>query len=103
MNQIKRITPLVVVASLLALSLVACQPIQPAGTAGQATSNDLPPGPAKVYELKTAVQDPAAQFEVIQVVLDFAPGAWTPPHTHGGQTFNLVLDGELTLRENDTE
>jgi quercetin dioxygenase-like cupin family protein len=69
----------------------------------QGSSNDLPPGPTKVYEMKTEAEDVAAQFEVIQVVLEFAPGAWTPMHTHGGQTFNTVLEGELTVRENDTE
>jgi hypothetical protein len=37
------------------------------------------------------------------VLLDFAPGAWTPPHTHGGQTLNTVLEGGITLRENNTE
>lgn len=69
----------------------------------QEGSNELPPGPTKVYEMKTEAKDVAEQFEVLQVVLDFAPGAWTPVHTHGGQTFNTVLEGELTLRENDTE
>jgi quercetin dioxygenase-like cupin family protein len=69
----------------------------------QEGSNELPPGPTKIYEMKTQAKDVAAQFEVLQVVLDFAPGAWTPVHTHGGQTFNTVLEGELTLRENDTE
>jgi quercetin dioxygenase-like cupin family protein len=62
-----------------------------------------PPGPAKVYESKITVANPPAQADLIQDVLDFAPGAWTPPHRHGGQAFNLVLAGEVTLRENNTE
>jgi quercetin dioxygenase-like cupin family protein len=63
----------------------------------------LPPGPTRVYESTIAVANPPAQGDLVQTVLDFAPGAWTPPHTHGGQTFNLVLVGEITLRENNTE
>src|SRR5215472_8038467 len=38
------------------------------------------------------------QAEVVQLVVDFPPGAWTSWHTHGGQATNLVLDGEITLR-----
>jgi quercetin dioxygenase-like cupin family protein len=67
------------------------------------SSQQPPPGPTKVYESKVAVANPPAQADLIQVLLDFAPGAWTPPHTHGGQTLNTVLEGEITLRENNTE
>jgi quercetin dioxygenase-like cupin family protein len=35
---------------------------------------------------------------VVQLVVDFPPGAWTSWHTHGGQAINLVLSGEITLR-----
>jgi len=38
------------------------------------------------------------QAEVVQLVVDFAPGAWTSWHKHGGQATNLVLEGEITLR-----
>ena len=38
------------------------------------------------------------QAEVVQLVVDFPPGAWTSWHTHGGQAINLVLEGEITLR-----
>src|SRR6266508_2614077 len=67
------------------------------------STDQPPPGPTKVYESKVAVASPPAQADLIQVVLDFAPGAWTPFHRHGGQAFNLVLEGEVTLRENNTE
>src|SRR4051812_4976356 len=87
----------------LLFMLFACQPVHPVTSTTQAASSDMPPGPTKLYEIKTAAKDPAAQFQVIEVVLDFAPGAWTPLHTHGGQTFNTVLEGEITMRENGTE
>ena len=38
------------------------------------------------------------QAELVQLVVDFPPGAWTSWHTHGGQAINLVLEGEITLR-----
>jgi len=67
------------------------------------SSQQPPPGPTKVYESKVAVAKVPAQGDLIQVLLDFAPGAWTPPHTHGGQTLNTVLEGEITLRENGAD
>ena len=63
----------------------------------------LPPGPTKVYESTIAVANSPARADLIQTVLDFAPGAWTPFHRHGGQAFSLVLSGEITRRENNTE
>src|SRR3712207_9190559 len=49
-------------------------------------------------EKRFQAADPPAQAEVLQAVLDFAPGAWTPVHTHGGPAYVTVLDGEMTLR-----
>src|SRR5712691_12538704 len=43
------------------------------------------------------------QAEVVQLVVDFPPGAWTSWHTHGGQAINLVLEGEITLRHGGLE
>jgi hypothetical protein len=42
-------------------------------------------------------------YEVAQAVLDFAPGARTPPQTHAGQVFVTVLDGTITFRTQGTE
>src|SRR5262245_56930709 len=36
------------------------------------------------------------QAEVVQLLVDFPPGAWSSWHTHGGQATNLVLEGEIT-------
>jgi quercetin dioxygenase-like cupin family protein len=51
-----------------------------------------------VAESRFIVTDPSAQAELVQLVVDFEPGAWTSLHTHGGQAINLVLEGEITLR-----
>jgi quercetin dioxygenase-like cupin family protein len=38
-------------------------------------------------------------FSENQAVLEFQPGAGIPLHHHGGPTLALVLDGEITLRQ----
>lgn len=82
------------VAALLALGL----------SAGAALSQDVPPGPTTRHRVEFQVVDPpAAPAELVQLVLDFAPGAFTPPHTHGGPTFVTVVEGEMTRRVGGTE
>lgn len=65
--------------------------------AGSAT--DLPPGPTVVH--RSTFENPTlpSNYSVVHLVLDFNSGAWTPIHTHGGQAFVTVLEGEMTVRE----
>jgi quercetin dioxygenase-like cupin family protein len=72
-----------------------------AGSAAVRAQSDLR-GAAQsgiIAESRFAVTDPPAQAEVVQLVVDFSSGAWTSFHTHGGQAINLVLEGEITLRQ----
>lgn len=64
------------------------------------SAQDLPPGPQVPH--KHTFED-AHRFRVVQLVLDFAPGAWTPPHSHGGQGYVTVLEGEMVVREEGSE
>ena len=48
---------------------------------------------------KPALAEVSGDYDVIQLVLEFRPGAWTPPHTHGGYILGSPLDGELTVRD----
>jgi quercetin dioxygenase-like cupin family protein len=57
-----------------------------------------PVGPTTVFEKRFQAADPPALADVVQLVLDFAPGSWTPVHTHGGPGYVTVLEGEVTLR-----
>jgi len=66
-------------------------------------STQLPPGPRTVHQSATAITMPAAPMDAVQTVLDFAPGAWTPPHTHGGDVLVTVLEGTLTVRGGSAE
>src|SRR5258707_2527099 len=52
-----------------------------------------------VAESRFDVTSAPLQAEVVQLVVDFPPGAWTSWHTHGGQAINLVLECEVTLRQ----
>jgi quercetin dioxygenase-like cupin family protein len=66
---------------------------------GQADRDSaVPSGPNVVAESRFVVTDSPAQTDLVQLVVDFEPGAWTSLHTHGGQAINLVLEGEITLR-----
>ena len=62
-----------------------------------------PPGPTTLYKSTLEVLNPPAQFDLIQLGLEFKPGAWTPHHSHGGQALITVLDGAMTRHTQDAE
>ena len=68
-------------------------------------AQDLPPGPTSLQPLARAyVENVPEGFEEAQVLtLDFAPGRWTPRHSHGGLTIVRVLEGEMTVRHDDVD
>jgi quercetin dioxygenase-like cupin family protein len=45
------------------------------------------------------VTNAPAQHDVLALLVNFPPGAWTSLHTHGGQAVNLVLEGTITYRQ----
>ena len=51
---------------------------------------------------KPALAEVSGDYDVIQLVLEFRPAAWTPPHTHGGYILGSPLDGELTVRDSQS-
>src|SRR5215212_4893588 len=61
------------------------------------------PRPFVSYQFKTDLQPMAEAFDVVQQVLDFAPGAATPVHTHPGVVVVTVLAGELTFQLNGSD
>lgn len=79
---------------LFAISLTACVPIQPpaATPAVPASGNAAATAPGPVAEL-------TGEFELVQLIVDFPPGTWTPAHTHGGMLLVTVLRGEQTVRD----
>jgi quercetin dioxygenase-like cupin family protein len=66
-----------------------------------AFAQQLPPG--VLVEKRFEWASPPAQAEVAQLLVEFAPGSWTPPHTHGGPAFVTVLEGEMKFRHGGME
>src|SRR5258708_6853983 len=88
----------------LITDLVLCVTVMAAASIGMAVlaQTDLdsaaPREPRVVAESRFVVTNAPAQTDLVQLVVDFEPRAWTSLHTHGGQAINLVLEGEITLR-----
>jgi quercetin dioxygenase-like cupin family protein len=83
----RRLTPILAIATTATLVLALGERSRAAG------------GERKIVaESRFDVTDAPQQAELVQLVVDFLPGAWTSWHTHGGQAINLVLEGEITLR-----
>jgi quercetin dioxygenase-like cupin family protein len=80
--------PIIAVATAASLAALAADESSPAGNGGRTIA----------AESRFDVTNPAQQVQLVQLVVDFPPGAWTSWHTHGGQAINLVLEGEMTLR-----
>jgi quercetin dioxygenase-like cupin family protein len=55
-----------------------------------------PPEPTMTLKSTFPVADPPQEFQVVQQVLDFPPGAWTPAHSHGGLVFVTIAHGQVT-------
>lgn len=62
---------------------------------------ELPPGPKPVHRASFTPADAPEAFDVVSLVLVFEPGAWTPLHSHAGQGVVLVLEGEMTTRDEE--
>jgi quercetin dioxygenase-like cupin family protein len=59
------------------------------------------PAPTMLARAVLSDQRAAAGFDLIHFVIDFAPGAWTPVHMHGGVMMLTVLEGVVTHRYAD--
>ena len=84
------------------ISLLAAKGAPPS-TPQPGRPSPAPPAPTALHLYRTDAVIPAGPYEVAQAVLDFAPGAQTPLHTHPGQVVTTVLEGEQTVRMQGTE
>jgi quercetin dioxygenase-like cupin family protein len=66
-----------------------------------ATPIGAPVSAKYMYRLTNASM--TGTWDLVQLFQEFAPGAWTAKHKHGGKGFITVLEGELTLRSGGTE
>jgi len=65
---------------------------KPAGTSSA-------PAPTVVSRHQQSFDNHSGPFDLVQLVQDFAPGAQTPPHSHGGTGQVSVLEGEFERRK----
>jgi len=61
------------------------------------------PRPTPGYQFRTDGLAVPGAYEVAHVILDFAPGAATPWHTHPGEVLVTVLEGTNTFSVNGVE
>lgn len=80
----------------LALAILAALTIRTALVGQNAALGQSPAGPTTALKSTFPVADPPQQFQLVQQVLDFAPGAWTASHSHGGLAFVTVAQGTVT-------
>ena len=64
-------------------------------------SGEQPAAQTTVHESRFEVAGVPGPFDVLQRVVDFPPGAWAPPHVHGGPAVVTLLDGEILVRQMD--
>jgi quercetin dioxygenase-like cupin family protein len=74
----------------LVISLLAFQ------VANSMALGQSPPGPTIASAASASTGNISGEFDLINAILDFSPGAAMPSHTHGGLTLVAVLEGELT-------
>ena len=51
--------------------------------------------PVTTFLSRTTLGTQPAEFEVVNVVVDFGPGSYLPLHTHGGPGLVTVIEGEV--------
>lgn len=71
-------------------------------TASLALAQTPPPPTVPFDSTFTATKQPR-EFDLVQRIVDFAPGSATVLHSHGGPQFVTVLEGAVTLRIAGTE
>jgi quercetin dioxygenase-like cupin family protein len=87
----RHIRSISVLVWIMALLLVVGQAVEPAHAQA--------PAPTVAAQAEFPIMATDGDAALMNVIVDFAPGASTPDHTHGGSLIALVLDGEITLHD----
>lgn len=80
------LAPALAIAAVLAMSTGA----------GGAKADGLPPGVTMAASDAFAPPPGLEAFQAMTFVLDVAPGAGFPPHSHPGRSEVMILEGDLT-------
>jgi quercetin dioxygenase-like cupin family protein len=84
--------------SKLRILMITLALLAPAVVVGARSSQAAPPGPTAPFEGHYPITVAAGDYDLVYLVLDFAPGASIPLHFHGGPAVVVGMDGVLTLR-----
>lgn len=84
------------VVSLVAFVLVvACGA---GATSAPAANSSIPPGPVTKYKNTLSGLNAGGQIDLIQNVIDFAPGAASVVHLHNSPNLATVIQGQITVK-----
>lgn len=69
------------------------------GTGPPASTVPKPsPSPTVTFQARLDRPDVSGDFDEIQLLIEFPPGAWTPLHSHGGPGLVTVIQGQVVRR-----
>src|SRR2546427_6823409 len=68
------------------------------GSASVAAKPPPPPGPVVKYRNMLPGQSSTASIDLIQTIIDFAPGATSTVHMHTSSNLATVLMGQITVK-----
>ena len=73
------------------------------GSGAPASPAAKPPSPTVTFQAKLDSPDVSGDFDEIQLLIEFPPGAWTPVHSHGGPGMVTVIQGQVVRRTGGTD
>src|SRR5947199_205833 len=85
------------------LVLVAAALMAACGGGSSSVAAKLPPGPVVKYRNMLPGQSSTGSIDLIQTIINFAPGSQTLKHHHGGPGVITVIQGEVTLSSDGVE
>ena len=83
---------------MLAVLLALLAPLPLGGALSALAAPTAQAGPSVTFEGTFPVTVEAGDYDLVYLVLDFAPGAGIPLHYHGGPALVVGMEGDLTLR-----
>lgn len=73
------------------------------GSGPPASTASKPPPPAVTFQARLDSPDVSGDFDEVQLLIEFPPGAWTPVHSHGGPGLVTVIQGQVVRRTGGTD